>query len=294
MGALDDLTMTERLVNEILACPEDGQALRQADHVFRCTVCDKRYPASDGEIRFLTDDTERPMPCLNLARLPEINGVELYERNAAHNRCRDRAHPAMFEALKAVAAHGDVIVDLATGPGGGFVASLLDLVDDSTLVLGTDACRPVVENQARLFRRERSDDFWMVDVDLGRRLPFRNGVIDCFTGRAITNIDAVDAALKELGRCLTSDGLVLLQEHFYAQGSETARHLSRAGHPFASMVSFKSYAHSVGFTILSHADIVRRRGKSDPRDGLPLSEDDEWTSTLLTMARSEYRSPQGG
>jgi hypothetical protein len=274
---------THPLLDAIVACPIDGDALQAKAAGYGCPRCRRLYAAHDGVIHFVTDSDQRPSDSIGLAQSASVHDPKLYERNAAKARREYLSNSFTREMLNAAASSGSVVVDIATGPGGGYVAPLLELVNDHVLIAGTDACLPVVEQQAKLLRRP---NFLMLDVDLEQRLPFRDGTVSAFTGAATNNIHDLLSTLREVHRCLATGGMVFLGERFYAHGSCTASCLAQYGNLCASMETFTAQIEDIGFCLGAHLDIVRHTGKSDPRDGLPLSEDDQWTWTELELRKS--------
>lgn len=283
--SLDDLLL------KVLACPRDTGALERTAEGYACTVCGTRFPVAGAAIHFLAEEDVRPRASVGIGRQPELQSMALYERNAANNRQTDAEHPATVAMLRAVAESGPVIVDLASGPGGGYLASLLDMVPSGTVVLGTDACVPVVKHQAELFSREHGDRFRMLDTDLEKRFPFHDGSVGSFTGGGIDNIECAAFTFRECLRCLKPGGLMAIEQRFYAEGSESASYLSSEGNIFASWKCLRSYVESIGFTVDACEDLWIRVGKSDPKDGMPLCDTDEWTWSQVRLRKPATTKP---
>ena len=280
--------MDNRLL-DVLVCPKDLHALRVIVRDLQCELCGARYAVVDAVIHFVHDD-DRPENSKALAQSVDLHEATLYERNA-ENKLRDyESNPAVRDFVHRVESAGEVIVDLATGPGGGFVVPIrhdLSEVGLSRLVIGKVACAALVQFQSALFRDRYGDAFIMLDVDLGRTLPFASDSIAAFTGTAITNIHAVAMTIAEVVRCLKPGGLVAIGERFYAEGSLTAQYLSDRGHMFATLRSFQDSVTELGLELEDSVPIMRKKGKSDPRDGLPLDEEDEWVWTHLFLRKHD-------
>jgi len=185
--------------------------------------------------------------------------------------------------VDAIAEKALVVVDLATGPGGGYVAPILKRLPARSLLIATDACPPVVKHQHVLFRSQYGERFVMLDVDLAQRLPFKSQSIDRFSGAGITNIVGVADTLREVARCMTPKGRAVLGERFFAEGSVTEHRLSERGHAFATMASSGSFCGGIGLSLEDQTIAYSGKGKSDPGNGLPLSSEDEWSQVHLHL-----------
>lgn len=271
---------------DILACPQCLSLLEEAADSLKCTRCQGYFPVEDGIIHFVSDEN-RPESPKNLAQHPPIQEASLYGKNAERNEERYNREPYVKEYVDFVAAYKGIIVDLATGPGGGYIAPTLKQLNPEGLLIATDACLPVLRYQYQLFKPQYQDRFEILDVDLGKTLPFKDNSIDIFCGVGVTNISNISETLKEVVRCLKSQGSVVLSERFYAQESETAKYLTELGHIFASFESFDAYCRGIGLHVARCEELFRKRGKSEPGDGLPLKETDEWTVVHIILHKQE-------
>ena len=275
--------MTPKLL-EILVCPKCIAPLERISGALVCTQCQQAFPEEDGITHFVTDET-RPESSKNLASHLPIQEASLYERNAERNEERYNREHFVKEYVNFVASCKGVIVDLATGPGGGYIAPILKRLNPESLLIATDACLPVLKFQYRLFKPQFQDRFEILDVDLGKTLPFKGESIDIFCGAAITNISNISETLREMVRCLRIQGSVVLSERFYAQESETAKYLTERGHIFASFGSFDAFCKEIGLQVAKYEKLYTKRGKSEPGDGLPLKETDEWAVTHIYLEK---------
>ena len=71
-------------------------------------------------------------------------------------------------------------------------------------------------------------------------------------------------------------GLVVDTVRVYAKESRTAAHLAEHGSIRASRETLEDLWGTIGLAIDIAGQIRRGRGKSDPGDGLPIDEADEW------------------
>lgn len=275
--------MTPRLL-QILACPKCVAPLERIPKGVLCTQCEAVYSVEDGIVHFVADDA-RPESSRNLAEVPGLQDAALYDGNARGNEERYHRDNSLREYVDFVAGCRGVIVDLATGPGGGRIAPVLKRLPPESLLIATDACLPVLEFQYRLLKPQYPDQFEILDVDLGETLPFKDESIDTFCGAGTTNIANISGTLKEVARCLKAQGSVVLSERFYAQESETAKYLTNKGHAFASFESFDAFCSSVGLEVTKYEELYTRRGKSEPGDGLPLEETDEWSESHIYLRK---------
>mgnify|MGYP003978066591 CR=1 FL=1 len=275
--------MTPKLL-QVLACPTCVASLELISEGVRCTRCKEVYSDDDGIIHFVAGDV-RPESSRNLVEVSGLQDAALYERNARGNEERYHRDDSLREYVDFVAGCRGVIVDLATGPGGGRIAPILKRLPPESLLIATDACLPVLEFQCRLFKPQYPDQFEILDVDLGKTLPFRDESIDIFCGAGATNIANISGTLREVARCLRAQGSVVLSERFYARESETAAYLTDKGHAFASFESFDAFCSSVGIEVTKYEELYTRTGKSEPGDGLPLKETDEWAESHIYLEK---------
>ena len=79
---------------------------------------------------------------------------------------------------------GDIVVDIASGHGGGFMPWLTPRLGDTVLLVATDACLPVIENWYKYISGIRNN-YAFLDVDLLKCLSFQDDSVDVFTGIGI-------------------------------------------------------------------------------------------------------------
>jgi len=280
--------MNKRLL-DVLACPACVAPLDIGCDALVCTSCQRAFPIEEGIVHFVRDE-ERPMNPKNLANAGSwIKDPKTYEKNARGTEHRYETDARVREYVDFiadfVAPRQGVVVDLATGPGGGYVAPLLKRMSPECLLIATDVCPPVVTFQYQLFKPRYKDAFEMLDVDLAETLPFKSTSIDVFCGVLIENISGVSNTLREVVRCVKGDGQVVLRQRFYAQESATAQYLRERGHIFASFESFEAYCREIGLQVRAFQKLYSRRGKSEPGDGLPIDEQDEWFGCHLYLEK---------
>ena len=286
---------------DIAACVECGGRLgvdaqaateRIADGLLRCGRCRAEFAIEGGVTRLAASEQLHRVA----DRWPEGTLTqELFRRNIESNRRHSEDNPGYARCIEAAAALAGVIVDVATGPGSGMCGALAPrLRDDSCLIL-TDAsaalmsglreCWATVPHSARL-------DFWLFDAN---RFPFRDGGVDCFTSNlGFSNVRAdrqtggwggPAAAYREAQRCLKPGGRVVDAVRVYEENSKTAALKREGGSVHASRETLEQFWASIGLRVVEAHTIRSGRGKSDPADGLPIDEADEWEDVAYILRR---------
>lgn len=276
----------DRRFLEILACPSCVSPVIVTIESIACTNCQETFPLEEGIIHFVKD-TQRPENSRNLAKSSNIQNPELYRRNAQREELRYGQEKSVRDYVDFVAPCKGIIVDLATGPGGGHITPTLKRMNPESILVATDACLPVIRFQYQLFKPIYGDQFEILDVDLSKTLPFKTDSIDIFCGAGIDNVDGASNPLREVTRCLKPNGTLVISQRFYAQDSETAKYLTERGSIYASFETFKDYCRQVGLEVAKFEKLHSYKGKSSPRDGLPLNEDDEWTVAHVYLEKQK-------
>jgi SAM-dependent methyltransferase len=210
-----------------------------------------------------------------------------YERKYRDKQAEYGESSALQEAVRRCRDAGPLAVDLASGHGGGFLPWLAPRVRDGAILIGTDACLPVISNWSRLLSTYR-DNVFFLDVDLLREPPFRNDMIDVFSGVMVANAYNSDP-LKHFTRLhsrLRPGGILVISEIFYDAASKTAEFLADHSNPYQSLERFLGMLQSIGF----HADDVlplrRQQGKICSGDGFPIDDQDWWSEQIIVAART--------
>lgn len=269
---------------EALACPKCISALRINPDSIVCTKCQEIFAVDHGIIHFVKNE-ERPQNPINLALSSDIQSVELYRKNAKRDELRYQQESSVRDYVDFIASYEGIVVDLATGPGGGHIASTLKYMKPESILVATDACLPVIRLQYQHFKPIYGDQFEMLDVDLSKTFPFKSNSIDIFCGLSINNVEGISYTLPEVVRCLRSNGAFIIGQRFYAQDSETARYLTESGSIFASFEVFEDFCGGIGLKVTKFDKLHSHKGKSNPRDGLPLNESDEWTVAQVYLKK---------
>lgn len=280
--------MLERLL-QTLCCPHDRNELHQQDSQLICDACGRTFSVDRGIVRFIDEDTPRPhwsralLEAINESH-PEMQTEDYYRERLLKAEDRYRDNPALREVVDALASTSGVALDIASGPSGGFLPLLAPRLPEETLLIGTDACPPVIEHWYTCISEIREAAAYL-DVDLLGPLPFADASIDLVTGVYIenVNIDKPMGLISELARCTKHATKIVLQQLFYAEESATAVMLRDQGNPYASLPDFADALASVGFGAVEQVRLRSGRGKLDPGDALPLRDSDEWNDSLLII-----------
>jgi len=71
----------------------------------------------------------------------------------------------------------------------------------------------------------------------------------------------------------------------YAPESKTAAYLESVGCVNASRGGLEQFWKGIGFEVVTATELLKRKGKSDPGDGLPIDEDDEWSHIAYVLRK---------
>jgi ubiquinone/menaquinone biosynthesis C-methylase UbiE len=285
------MLITEKL-NEILACPNDLGELAFRDDCFVCQTCKRKYKAEQGIIHFIRDENERPSNPKLLAEDYKKNAKDrldlpYYWKQAEKKEKMHGKNSAVGRLVDFVVERGGIIVDLASGHGGGYIAPILKRIGEDTILIATDACLPVIENYCRLFMEAYSAQFAYFDIDLEKQLAFKDDTVDVFTGFAISNVGGGKpySLLREVKRCLKPKGFAVFQEMLFAGNSATSKWLKEQGNLYSSLQAFCEYCVEIGLKAMDHETVFTGKGKIDPRDGMPIDEDDRWSEIVVYLEK---------
>jgi len=285
------MNLAEKL-GDLLTCPHDMGTLSPGTDVLSCTKCGRRYPRTSGIVHLVTNEAERPRNPRALAadyaqNSPELLRVDFYRRQAEHKEHLYRTNGAFREAVDFVVAKLGVGADLASGNGGGYIAPTVRRMGSESLLLATDACLPVIENWYAYLAPEYADRFAFLDIDLSGMLCFADARLDVFTAVAVSNVNDgnPESLLREVARCLKPQGWAVLQEMIFSPTSETCRVLTDQGNLYASLQTFADRVRPYGLELVSTSQVSTRRGKICDGDGWPVSDDDEWSETILYLRK---------
>jgi len=272
----------------------DAQAAAEqiADGLLRCDACGAEFAIEGGITRLAASEQLHRVA----DRWPEGTLTqELFRRNIESNRRLAEENSGYARCIEAVAAVEGVIVDVATGPGSGMCGALAPRLREGTYLVLSDAsevlmcglseCWATVPHEARI-------DFWLYDAN---RFPFRDGSVDCFTSNlGFSNVrqdrqaggwGGPASAYTDAQRCLRPGGLVVDTVRVYGENSETAALKREGGSVHASRDTLEQFWASIGLRVVEAHTIRSGVGKSDPADGLPIDEADEWEDVAYILRR---------
>jgi SAM-dependent methyltransferase len=235
------------------------------------------YLVENNVFRFIFDEDKRPLTPKYLSQemyelYPDTKNFVLQKQNSRLSSINNNEH---FEQkyLDFVQNTIGIIVDIATGPSGGYTHGILNSMPKDTVLISTDACTFCINSYSEFYIDK---NYYYFDVDLDNPLPFNDNSIDTFTGVLLCNVSNYRGLLFEIARCLKTSGKAVFEEVFYSPESETCKYLSNKNAVYASSEIYIDYCESIGLDLIS-IDICRKSvGKVEPGDGMPLSETDEW------------------
>ena len=220
---------------------------------------------------------------------------DLYKRNLHNSRQSYQSSEEFAAFVDAAAEVEGFIVDIASGPGASFSGALVPRLNPRSHFVLTDAAVHMLHGLRDAWldeAREAKLDFVACD---GNRLPFRSGSLDALTSAGgfdcvnddptRSRIPGAAGAYREGHRVLKSGGLVFNESRIYGDDSKTAAHLTSLGCANASRESLAQLWNDIGFEILSETHLLSKRGKSNPGDGLPIDESDEWHAMAWVLRK---------
>jgi uncharacterized protein YbaR (Trm112 family) len=277
---------------DVLCCPfchgevQLSEADRQpnaADGLISCVACGREFAVEAG-IPVLGDPEFMARVCDQWAegRLTP----DLYKGNLHSSRQWYDSSQQFAQFVDAAAAVQGFIVDIASGPGASFSGALVPRLGSRSNFVMTDAAVHMLHGLRDVWldeAREAKLDFVACDCN---RLPFCDNSLDALT--SASGFDCVSddptrrrmpgaaGAYREGHRVLKPGGLVFNESRIYGEDSKTAAYLKSQGCANASRESLAQLWEEIGFEVASETYLHSRRGKSDPLDGLPVDESDEW------------------
>ena len=220
---------------------------------------------------FLNGESSRPEWSKALDAYLTGNHINLMmKRKYSGQKRRMSSNDALRHLVEFFSASDGIKVDLASGPSGYF-APFLDTLKGSDCFIITDACPAVIRAHADACRKP---NFYILDVDLDKGLPFRDESVDIFTGNLLNNVENYSGLIREAYRCLKPGGKLAVIEMFFDQGSKTQKYLAEQGKIWASYNTFVEFCESVGFTWLGSETVATRKGPVFGGDLYPLDKDD--------------------
>jgi uncharacterized protein YbaR (Trm112 family)/ubiquinone/menaquinone biosynthesis C-methylase UbiE len=211
---------------------------------------------------------------------------ELYKRNLRNSRQWYDSSPEFARFVDAAAAVEGFIADVASGPGASFSGALVPRLSERAHFVMTDAALHMLHGlrDAWLGEPRRATlDFVACDCN---RLPFRSSSLDGLTSASgfdcvqddptRARVPGAARAYREGQRVLKTGGLVFNESRIYDDESKTAAYLMSLGCANASRESLAQLWDEIGFEVVSKTYLDSHRGKSDPGDGLPIDDSDEW------------------
>lgn len=236
------------------------------------------YTSEKNVYHFIASAIERPQWSIILDNYLKNNPNQLQIKRQykfhLNNINTDAQKKKYFQYITEL---GGVTVDLASGPSGYF-SPVFNFLKDDSIFIATDASTAIINAHQKANTDNR---FYIFDVDLDKVLPFKDGSINAFSGNLVNNVDNYRGLLKEVSRCLKSNGRFAVIELFYEMGSQTYDYLKQKNAVFSSLEYFISVCSEFG---LKYKDSEIRReiiGKISEGDLLPIGEKDKCLETIV-------------
>ena len=258
-----------------------------------CAACDRDFVIEVG-IPVLGDREIMAQVCDQWSE--GMLTQDLYKRNLSKSSQQYESSREFAAFVDAAAEVEGFIVDIASGPGASFSGALVPRLSSRSHLVLTDAAVHMLHGLRDAWFDEPRDarlDFVACD---GNHLPFRSDSLDGLTSTGgfdcvnddptRSRIPGAASAYREAHRVLKPGGLVFNESRIYGDDSKTAAHLKSLGCANASRESLAQLWSRMGFEIVSEAHLLSKRGKSNPGDGLPLDESDEWHVMAWVLTRT--------
>ncbi len=275
-----------------LKIAEGGRESEIVDGALGCTGCGQLF-AVEGGIAVLGDAELMARVC---DRWPEgMLTPELYRGNIQNSREWYAHAPRFAQFVDAAAKVEGVIVDVATGPGASFSGALVPQLGEGSHFIMSDAAVNMLRGLQSAWHGETHVarvDFLAFD---GHHMPFRDESLDALTSRS--GFDCVNAdptrsrppgggrAYREGCRVLKTGGYVFTTTCIYEADSQTATYLASLGCENTSRRTLQRLWCDIGLEVVSETDLLKQRGKTDPGDGLPVSDDDGWRVVAYVLKK---------
>lgn len=240
------------------------------------------YKSSKNVFHFINLDDERPQWSINLNNFL-VNNPKTIQMGRSYqiNKARINNDPQKIEFFQYLTELGGVIVDLASGPSGYF-SPVFNYMKDDSVFIATDACKAVINAHQKA---NKDKHFYVFDVDLDKKLPFKDESIDAFSGNLLNNIDNYRSLISEISRCLKPGGRFAVIEIFYEKDSKTYEFLKQRNAIFSSLEYFIEVCNEAGLKYKKSE--IRREiiGKMSEGDLLPIGENDKCLETILYLEK---------
>lgn len=230
------------------------------------------YTRDKNVFHFINGEAERPFWSRALNDYYKINPRHLQMKRLYKLHCANiDTDPKKKDYLQFVTELGGVTVDLASGPSGYF-SPIFNYLKSDALFVATDACSAVIDAHQKANRDKR---FFVFDVDLDKGLPFKDGSIDAFSGNLLNNVENYKGLLKEVSRCLKTNGRFAVIEMFYETGSQTYDYLKERDAVYTSLEHYITVCSEFGLKYRDSEIKGEIVGKISAGDLLPIGDKDK-------------------
>ena len=287
---------------DVLCCPFCRESLNVAEGeahtailrgALECSGCGRSFEVLEG-IPVLGD--REHMAKVSDSWPKGMLTQELYKRQTRNSQ-QEYQHIEAFRCfIDAAASVEGLIVDVATGPGGSFMGAVVPRLSRRSHFIASDVAVDMLRGLKAAWADEpRSAKLDFAAFD-GHRMPLRDESVDAFTSQLGFQCCQDDptgsrpprcgGAYREAYRALKPGGGIYGVCRVYDAGSNTAPYLESLGSEDASWGSLEQLWRSIGFEVTSVTEVHRSKGKSDPSDGLPIDDADEWSHVAYVLRKS--------
>ncbi len=277
--------MRKNVIAKIEEIGEECQTeTEMMDSIIRNLIKDDLAFVQEGNVcHFINDETRRPNWSKALDEYLTGSHIDLMmKRKYSGQKRRMSSNDALRHFAEFVSATDGIKVDLASGPSGYF-APFLDALKDRDRFIITDACAAVIKAHADACRKP---NIYILDVDLDKGLPFKDGSVDIFTGNLLNNVEDYGGLIREACRCLKPGGRLAVIEMFFDKDSKTQKYLAEQGKIWASYDTFVDCCESAGFTCIGSETVTVRKGPISEGDLYPLDKDDRSTDRTVYFVKA--------
>ena len=171
----------------------------------------KEWPVQEGIPNFIR--TEVPRARWTDEHIKELLDNGIYEQNWKNgHRVLSEVGAGFAEACQEAADRGCPIIDIASGPGGGFMPPLL-VLNPETIVMATDAGTPVVHGWKEYFDSKGITLPICFAAFDAMKMPLASNSVEVITSSVgFTSVSEPLTAFQEAARILGDDGIIYAAE----------------------------------------------------------------------------------
>ncbi|MFZ2956593.1 MAG: methyltransferase domain-containing protein [Candidatus Ozemobacteraceae bacterium] len=276
-----------QMLENTLVCPWDRSFMNWISGAFKCPTCSRSFSHQNNRTSFPPATEKLTNSSLTGTDLPDFSDPNFFNDSLVQSSIALREIPAIRELAVELVAGGGILVDLATGPGGGLIPALAKRMMDGNFCIGTDLNPAVAKGWGDLFFGSElgREKFTMLELDLTAGLPFRQDSVTAFIGAGVGNILDLGKVVKEARECLKPDGYMVFLEWLFPEDSPSGIYLKKNfPQVICTRKGYQDICDTESFN-LELSEVLRvERGKRSEGDSLPLNEDEEMFLHLVRLS----------